>query len=229
MQNTDNVIEKYNKVITRIRNSAEVRNRNFKRIKPILVIKYAKDLDVLELLGFLGAASAAESKLQDAQKRWNKDEFKALRNKTALHFIGALQKNKIAKIVNLFDYIDSVDTIEHAEFINAKAKEQGKKVNCLLQIKLTKSATQSGANPQDVHTLVEHIKTLEHINLKGFMAIAPQVENIEDLRHLFKEIKILNDKELGPEAELSLGMSNDFETAVEEGSTMPRIGSAIFG
>jgi len=139
-----------------------------------------------------------------------------------------LQSNKIAKIINFFDFIDSVPDIKTARRIDALA---GKPVNCLAQIKLTERDTQGGASLKDAPALIAEIKALKNINPRGLMAIAPQTEDETILRPLFKAVKNIFDKEFGgrPGTYLSLGMSGDLETAVEEGSTLPRVGSSIFG
>ena len=223
------VTENYKNVLERIKNAAARSSRDFAPVTPMIVVKYARRQDILTLLSGLPAPiHAAESKLQDAAARWAAADFLKLRPKTVLHFIGQLQKNKISKIVNLFDFIDSVSTAEQARFINAKAAEKNKTVKCMLQVKLTDSLTQAGATLQDAPELIKIIDGLPNIKLCGIMAIAPQESGL--LRPVFKSVKKLFDKEFGGREEkyLSLGMSGDFEVAAEEGSTMPRIGSAIF-
>ncbi|MGB2579297.1 hypothetical protein AAIR98_001216 [Elusimicrobium simillimum] len=225
------VITNYNTVLEGIKAACSATHTNFENVHPMAVIKYAKEEDILTLLSHNGGpVHAGESKLQDAMARWAKTEFNLLRPRVTLHFIGQLQKNKIAKIVNLFDFIDSIASFETAVFTDAKAKEQGKTVNCMVQVKLTDSVTQSGVKMADAPGLIKQIRTLANINLLGIMAIAPQADNAEDLRPVFKEVKQLWDSEFGgvPGAQLSLGMSGDYAAAVREGSTMPRIGSAIF-
>ncbi|MCL2888425.1 MAG: YggS family pyridoxal phosphate-dependent enzyme [Elusimicrobia bacterium] len=223
------VIDNYQNVLKRVKTACAAAGRRENEVTVLPVIKYAKNEDVLTLLNFLGSgAAAAESRLQDAQKRWELPQFKVLRQKVNLHYIGALQSNKIAKIVSFFDFIDSVPDIETARRIDVAAS---KPVKCMLQVKLTDRVTQSGVKPEDAPALISEIKNLKNINLCGLMAIAPQTEDEKILRPLFKTVKQLWDKEFGAQKEkyLSLGMSGDLETAVEEGSTLPRVGSAIFG
>ena len=219
------VIENYKNVLERVKAAGRGKNE----ITVLPVIKYAKNEDILTLLNFLGpGARAAESRLQDAQKRWDSPQFKVLRPRVTLHYIGALQSNKIPKIVNFFDFIDSVPDYGTARRIDAAAQ---KPVRCMIEIKLTERETQTGVKLPDAPALIAEIRNLKNINLCGIMAIAPQTEDETILRPLFKEVKRLWDAEFSgvKEKYLSLGMSGDLETAVEEGSTLPRIGSAIFG
>ena len=221
------VIGNYKAVLNRVKAACAAAGRAENEVSVLPVIKYAKNGDILTLLNFLAPCAAAESRLQDAQKRWELPEFKALRPRVTLHYIGALQSNKIAKIVNFFDFIDSVPDIETARRIDVLAKP----VKCMIQIKLTEKDTQGGVTPENAPALIAEIKTLKNINLCGIMAIAPQTDDAKILRPLFKTVKNIFDKEFGglKEKYLSLGMSGDLETAVMEGSTLPRIGSAIFG
>lgn len=196
----------------------------------LAVIKYAPDGKVLELLRSGFVAHMGESRLQDAQTRWAKPEFAEYRKNITLHFLGHIQKNKTAKITALFDYIDSVDSPEIAAFINEKAISLGKKINVMLQLKLTGSPSQSGVNPADADALARAIRALPNLSLKGIMAIAPQAENAQDLRPVFKNAAQIFESILKEEEKqyLSLGMSGDFEVAVREGANLPRIGSSIF-
>ncbi|WP_424244323.1 hypothetical protein Dip510_001531 [Elusimicrobium posterum] len=224
------VINNYNTVLQRIKNAALSAGSDYTEVKPMLVIKYAKDEDVLTILNYLDNCHAGESRVQDAYARWNQPQFQNLRAKVKLHYIGQLQSNKIGKAVALFDFIDSVSTLDHALFINTKAKEQGKIINCMVQLKLTDRTTQAGASLGEAKELIAEVKKLENINLCGIMAVAPQAENQQDLKPIFKEVKQFWDEQFKDKQEkyLSLGMSEDLEAAVSEGSNMPRIGSAIF-
>ncbi|MDR0291419.1 MAG: YggS family pyridoxal phosphate-dependent enzyme [Elusimicrobium sp.] len=223
------VINNYRVVLNRVKTACAAAGRRESEVTVLPVIKYAKNDDILTLFNFLGPrVSAAESRLQDAQKRWDLPQFKVLRPQATLHYIGALQSNKIAKIVSLFDFIDSVPDIETARKISIAAL---KPVKCMIQVKLTERDTQSGVKIEDAPALTAAMKNLKNINLCGLMAIAPRTEDEKILRPLFKSVKLLWDKEFGAlkEKYLSLGMSGDLELAVEEGSDLPRVGSAIFG
>jgi uncharacterized pyridoxal phosphate-containing UPF0001 family protein len=130
----------------------------------------------------------------------------------------------------LFDFIDSVDSIRLAREISNKAVEKNKTVHILIQINISDNPRQGGVSAQDLSEIVEVVNKLPNIVLSGFMAIAPIMENKEDLRPVFKKVKELHYIHFGASDGkfLSLGMTGDYEIAVEEGSTMPRIGGAIF-
>ena len=193
------------------------------------VTKYAADEDVLALLATGRIRHIGESRVQQAQARWTSPSF--AKYNTVKHFIGHLQRNKAAQAAKLFDFIDSIDDIHTAQVLNDHAKTLGKKLYVMVQIKLTDRETQSGVPIQEAPVLLHQIKTLSNLCPCGYMAIAPQTDNHQTLRPLFKAVKTAFDRDFPlslPQRYLSLGMSADFETAVEEGSTLPRVGSKLF-
>ncbi|WP_432635283.1 YggS family pyridoxal phosphate-dependent enzyme [Candidatus Avelusimicrobium sp.] len=200
--------------------------RNPQDVTLMAVTKYAQDKDVLTLLAKGLIRHIGESRVQQAEKRWTSPVF--AQYKTVKHFIGHLQKNKAAKAARLFDFIDSLDNEETALALNRTAPE-GKILRALVQIKLTQKDTQSGLPLNEARALVKKLAGLEHIKICGYMGIAPQGATQEELHRLFKQVKTAFDQDFpGGERYLSLGMSEDFRAAVEEGSTLPRIGSRLF-
>jgi hypothetical protein len=153
-----------------------------------------------------------------------------------VHLIGHLQSNKSAKAVELFDGIDSVDSLRLAERLNEAAGKLGKTLPILLEIKLSEEPTKNGLVPEAGETLslLEHLPNLTHLSLRGLMTIAPLDENPETARACFRRLRALRERWSAefPRLdlrELSMGMSGDFEIAIEEGSTLVRIGTALFG
>lgn len=201
--------------------------RSINDVQLMAVTKYAKDEDVLFALQQDKLKHIGESRLQQALSRWTSAEFAKFN--VIKHFIGHVQTNKAAKIAKFFDFVDSVDSLKVANALN-KNVPIGKKLKVLVQIKLTNRNTQSGVNLNEAPKLVQQIKNLANLQACGYMAIAPQCTTNEELRNLFRQVKTKFDKDFITEKEryLSLGMSNDFEIAVEEGSTLPRIGSSLF-
>ncbi len=171
-------------------------------------------------------------------------EFEAKRDRLAesgvtnieVHLIGHLQSNKSAKAAEIFSGIDSVDSLRLAERLNDAAANQGKRLPVLIEIKLSAEPTKTGleANGADLRSLLERLPHLQHLEPRGLMTIAPFDENPESARACFRQLVQLRDAlaQQYPHLdfrELSMGMSGDFEIAIEEGSTLVRIGSALFG
>lgn len=192
------------------------------------VTKYAADEDVLFLLEKGLIRHIGESRIQQAEKRWTRAEFIKY---TAVkkHFIGHLQKNKAAKAARLFDFIDSLDCIETARILSEKT-HPNKTIRVMVQIKLTDKNSQTGLPLTEARMLAKELQTLPRLKVCGYMAIAPQNVDEKTLRRLFGEIKKAFDEDFpsGTERYLSLGMSEDFYIAVEEGSSLPRVGSKLF-
>lgn len=201
--------------------------RNPQEVTLLAVTKYAKDQDVLTLLQKRCITHVGESRVQQALTRWTNPVFAQFH--TVKHFIGHLQNNKAAKAARLFDFIDSVDNLDTALAVERAAPE-GKTVRALVQVKLTEKDTQSGLPLEKARELARQLKGLARVKVCGYMGIAPQGAPQAELRRLFRLVKRAFDEDFPPGAEryLSLGMSEDFETAVEEGSSLPRIGSKLF-
>ena len=201
-------------------------NRNPKEVKILPVVKYATAAQIANLLTDKTINYVAESRLQDSLKKWESAELKPYKVKK--FFIGRLQKNKAAKVLDFFDLICSLDSLTLAQFVNQKAKEKDKIANCLIQVKLSDKQTQSGVILDEAGTLIENIiKTCPNIKLHGIMAIAPQ-ESEEIIEQKFLAVKQLFDKYFKPSDILSLGMSEDYKIAIKTGSNLLRIGSKIF-
>jgi pyridoxal phosphate enzyme (YggS family) len=148
------------------------------------------------------------------------------------HLIGHLQSNKIKDVVKIVQWIDSVDSIKLLDGINKECSKIGKIMNVLIQVKLTQEETKSGINPDELECLIKHAQSLPNIRCRGLMIIGPNTDNTDEIRTIFKQantlLKEMNKKY--PEIEeLSMGMSHDYRIAYEEGSTMFRIGSILFG
>lgn len=192
------------------------------------VTKYAQDKDVLTLLAAGRLKHIGESRVQQAFLRWTNPVF--AKYPVVKHFIGHLQKNKAAKAAVLFDFIDSVDNQELAETLSRHAVKLGKTLRVLVQVKLTDKESQSGLPLADARRLAKQIAALPGLCVCGYMAIAPQVPEPQLLRGLFHSVRAAFEEDFpaGKERWLSLGMSADFAVAVEEGSTLPRVGSDIF-
>jgi len=229
MNTAEPLIQNLEQVYTAIENACHNSRRSFQDVSLMAVTKYAADEDVLLLLGTGRIKHIGESRIQQAAKRWTSPAF--AKHHVIKHFIGHLQKNKIAQAAALFDFIDSIDDIKTAELLNAQAEKLGKRLHVLVQIKLTQRESQSGVSVEQASALLEQLKPLPYLVPCGYMAIAPQTQDAVLLRRLFRQVKQTFDRDFPPAQGpryLSLGMSEDFEIAVEEGSSLPRIGSKLF-
>jgi pyridoxal phosphate enzyme (YggS family) len=178
----------------------------------------------------LGVTILGENYVQEAR-----DKFNVLGSyPVSWHFIGHLQTNKAKYAVRLFDLIHSVDTLKLARELDKQAKKVNKFQDILIQINVSKEPSKSGSDIENAANLIKDIVHLENLSLKGFMAMPPFFKNPEKARPYFIALRNLRDqiqKTLPGVAldELSMGMTGDFEVAIEEGATFVRIGTAIFG
>ena len=152
------------------------------------------------------------------------------------HFIGHLQTNKVRQIVPFVHMIHSVDSVRLLEIINREAEKIGRRVKVLLEVHVAKEDTKSGFMPEEITTLNTKLSTLNYIEICGIMGMATNTDDQTEWRRCFREIKaigqqLLNHSELlnNSAPQISMGMSDDYLVAIEEGSTMVRIGSSIFG
>ncbi|MCX6826148.1 MAG: YggS family pyridoxal phosphate-dependent enzyme [candidate division Zixibacteria bacterium] len=175
-----------------------------------------------------GLTEIGESRIQEAEPKIN-----ALGKIVRWHMVGHLQTNKVKKAIELFQMIQSVDSIRLAEEINSYASKFQKRIDCLLEMNSSGEISKYGINPGETLSLIRQISYLENINLRGLMTIGPLTADKEIIRQSFRltnEIYLRGRHAIGESFNiLSMGMSADFEIAVEEGSNMLRIGSAIFG
>ncbi len=165
-------------------------------------------------------------------------EFEAKRPKLAdldstWHLIGHLQSNKSRRAAQLFDRVDSVDSLALAQKLDSAAAEYGKRLPVLIEVHLGGEATKSGVAETELSALAENLSALAHLELRGLLAIPPYSDDPERTRPYFRKLRELRDglsRRLGrPCPALSMGMSHDFEVAIEEGATEIRVGTALFG
>jgi len=177
-----------------------------------------------------GAKILGENYVQEAQKKMD-----VLGHEIAWHFIGHLQTNKAKVAAGLFDFIHSVDSLNLARELGRRAKLREKVLPVLLEVNLAGEVTKFGAQEKEIFLLAEKLSGMEGIEVKGLMTMPPFFEDPEASRPYFVELRKLGERlarEKIPRIsmeELSMGMSNDFEVAVEEGATLVRVGTAIFG
>jgi pyridoxal phosphate enzyme (YggS family) len=148
------------------------------------------------------------------------------------HLIGPLQSNKTAKAAELFDAIDAVDSLKIAQRLNTAAAALGKKLPLLVEVKLSHEEAKHGLAPEELPALLTAIEDLESVEAVGLMTVPPWSEDAEQARPYFRTLRSLRDESairFPSVTQLSMGMSNDFAVAIEEGSTCVRVGTALFG
>lgn len=242
MNSLVSLVDNINNVYKRISLAAMRAGRSPEDIKLIAVTKTVNIGRIKEAMS-AGLRIFGESRVQEAIKKVTSDELRVTPPYSPLvkgginggvewHMIGHLQKNKAKIAVELFDLIHSVDSIELAEMLNKHAEKIGKIQKILLQVKLSCESTKSGILKDNLLSLIEGGSRMSNISTEGVMTIPPFFDNPEMARPYFRELRELRD-EVETKGfrlpELSMGMTNDFEVAIEEGATMVRIGTAIFG
>jgi hypothetical protein len=201
--------------------------RNPKEIKLVAVSKFF-GLDAINEANRLGITDFGENRAQELR-----DKYELLGDKVSWHFIGTLQRNKVKYAVKAAAYIHSVDSATLTDEINIQAQKLNKVQKILLEVKTSSEESKSGLTTEyELLNLVKHCSTLQNVELVGLMTMAAYTDDTEIIRKSFIELRNLRDKinQNGFDLkELSMGMTNDYEIAIEEGATMLRIGSAIFG
>jgi pyridoxal phosphate enzyme (YggS family) len=190
----------------------------------VLLIAVSKTVETerIRLAVTAGVQALGENRVQEA-----KDKVAALGRPVPWHLIGSLQTNKARDAVELFDWIHSVDREELARELDRRAHQRERKVKILVQVNVGEEPQKGGVHPAELKGLLESLTALSSLDVRGLMCIPPAAETAEAARPWFKRLRELRDA-AGLE-HCSMGMSGDFEVAIEEGATMVRVGTAIFG
>ncbi len=222
-----NIEERLAAVKERIRAAAEQCGRDPAEITLIAVTK-TYPVSAMNTAITAGVTDVGENKPQEIR-----DKFDAVLP-VRWHLIGHLQSNKIKYVIDRCDLIHSVDSIKLMDEIETKAEAHGRDIDILIQINISGEESKSGVSPDELESMLRHAAALNKVHIKGLMTIAPKAE-YGDAESCFADMKKLFDsvsEKSFPNVEmreLSMGMSGDFEAAIKHGSTMVRIGSAIFG
>lgn len=215
------ISENLNKIKSEINLACSKADRDPGSVKIVVVTKRVNH-SIIELLGDLGVKDIGENKVQDAESK-----SKAVSKEFTWHMIGHLQTNKARKAIEVFNTIHSIDSQKIAEKLNQELEKCGKSMNGFVQVDFSDNPERSGVDPKETAALVNIIKnSYKRINLRGLMTLPPMYEDSNKVRLIFKELARLGDQ--CSLSELSMGMSNDFVEAVEEGATIIRIGSRVF-
>lgn len=213
-----------------IKETCERVDRNPDDITIIAVSKTFPFSQVIEL-NKTGHLDFGESKVRELRDKYYNISFQ-YSGKINWHLVGHLQSNKVKDVIAFIHLIHSIDTFRLAEEIDSNAKKIKKKIDVLVQINSSDEQQKYGVSPGEAESLCKQIALLENVRVKGLMTIAKLTEDKEIIRENFRTVKNIFDKlkQDIPDFEyLSMGMTNDYEIAIEEGSNMVRIGNAIFG
>lgn len=196
----------------------------------LIAVSKTKPVETLKDAYDLGVRVFGENKVQELT-----DKYEALPKDIQWHMIGHLQRNKVKYIIDKVALIHSVDSIRLAETIEKEAAKHNITANILIEVNVAKEESKFGLMPEELDEFIDKIKDFKHIQVKGLMTIAPFVENPETNREIFRSLRKLSVDISNKNVDnvnvsiLSMGMTNDYTVAVEEGATMVRVGTGIFG
>ncbi|HEX5734235.1 MAG TPA: YggS family pyridoxal phosphate-dependent enzyme [Blastocatellia bacterium] len=227
---SEEIRERLARVRQQITRAAERAGRNPEEITLIAVSKTFDPATIQQAVE-AGVRDLGENRVQEALDKVDKVKADNLR----WHLIGHLQSNKARAAARAFDMIHSVDSADLARRLDRIAGEEGRRLSILIQVDLAGEATKSGADERALPEIIEALDAAAHLDFRGLMTLPPFFESPERTRPYFRRLRELLEglNEGRPEerrlSELSMGMSHDFEVAIEEGATMVRVGTAIFG
>jgi pyridoxal phosphate enzyme (YggS family) len=227
---TETVAQRVQSVLSTIRIAAEKAGRRPESVRLVAATKTVTVDRIREGIG-AGLSILGENRVQEALPK-----VAALAQEPVRwHFIGQLQRRKARSVVGLFDLIHSVDSLELAQEIDRRAGEAGCLQDILLEVNIGGEPTKAGLHPDDLIPLISTMTALTHIRIKGLMTIPPPTDEAASARTYFRQLRDLAEDITARKMpgvamdELSMGMSNDYEVAIQEGATLVRVGSAIFG
>ena len=202
---------------------------NQESVELVISTKYV-DADIIRILSELGVPCIGENQLQATERK--KEELYDL--DLRWHMFGHLQRNKVKKAVSIFDLIHSVESVTLAKEINKESEKLGKNSRILVEVNVSGEETKYGLSPEETIPFLCEINNLESIKVEGLMTMMPIVDDPETCRPMFKELRELSERIRDENIQnvemniLSMGMTQDFEVAIEEGANLVRIGSAVF-
>ena len=221
--------ENYRQVLNNIQDACQAVGRDPKEVTLVAVSK-TKPVEMLQQVYDAGARVFGENKVQEIM-----DKYDHLPGDIRWQMIGHLQRNKVKYIVDKVDMIHSVDSYRLAQTIETEAAKKNVTVSVLLEVNVAEEESKFGLKMDEVLPLVQQISELPHVQVKGLMTIAPFVSNPEDNREIFRKLKKLSVDIVAKNINnttmsvLSMGMTGDYMVAVQEGATMVRVGTGIFG
>lgn len=227
------VVNNYREIEKRVAAACERAGRSRSEVTIVAVSKTKPD-EMVEELAKAGVRDFGENKPQELMRKHD-GILAAAAEPLRWHMIGNLQTNKVKMVVGRACLIHSVPSLHTAEAVSKEAFKKGITVPVLVEINIADEETKHGADAAETESLVREIAALPNLSVMGLMAIAPPVEDPEENRSYFRSLRQMRDRlcaekiENAPMTELSMGMTGDFEVAIEEGATIVRVGTAIFG
>lgn len=219
----DPIADRAQRVRERIEHAAHRAGRDAASIKLVAVSKTHSAEAVREAIA-AGITTFGENKVQEAEGKIGE-----IGRGAEWHLIGHLQSNKARRAVQLFDVIEAVDSLELARRLERICEEEGRdELPVFVQVDLAGETTKSGVAESELPQLAGYLQNYKHLQFKGLMILPPFFDDPEMTRPYFQRLRAIRDRIL-PGGELSMGMTNDFEVAIEEGATVVRVGTAIFG
>ena len=229
---SDTICQNIDAVIKRIHSTCKRVNRSPEEVQLIAVskMKPLKDIKTAFSCGHLHFGENRAQELQDKMEAYEEEKIR-------WHMIGNLQTNKIKYLAERVDWIHSIEKSKYLKEIEKRASRAGRVINTLIQVNISGEAQKGGCKPEELADILKYARGLQHVQVRGLMGMATFVDadEVEQVRPEFRLLKRLRDEHRSFECknvrldELSMGMTNDMEIAIEEGSTMVRVGRAIFG
>lgn len=217
-------------VHSRIDSACKKCGRDPKTVKLLMAVKTVEPERILQAMG-CGEYLIGENKVQELEEKY--EAISSVKHET--HFIGHLQTNKIKQVIKYVDCIETIDSFELAEKLNKKLSDIGRTMDILIQVNTSYEESKHGCKPDEAVELSEKIANLKNLRIKGLMTIGVFSENEEKVRSCFKLLQEIRRGIISKENKnismdiMSMGMTGDMEIAIEEGSTLIRVGTAIFG
>jgi pyridoxal phosphate enzyme (YggS family) len=203
---------------------ARAAERAGRRASDVLLIGVSKTVEVARIRQAIdaGVAALGENRVQEAR-----DKVSEIGRPVPWHLIGHLQTNKVRDALELFDVIHSLDRLDLAKELDKRARARGRTVDVLVEVNVAAEVSKGGVAPDGLGDLLDSVAAMSSLKVRGLMAVPPEAKDPDDSRVWFRALRKLG--EHYSFSELSMGMSGDFEVAIEEGATMVRVGTAIFG
>jgi hypothetical protein len=243
MPDMETATERIGRVRERIRTACHRAHRAVEEVQ-LMAVSKTHPAEAIAAAYAAGLRLFGENRVQEFQQKSSElrdlgitvTGFGAAQDGAQVHLIGHLQSNKSARAAEIFTGVDTVDSLKLAERLDEAAGKLDRRLPVLVEVKMSGEAAKTGVEPDsaELAALLERLPDLKHIDMRGLMTVAPLDENPETARACFRGLRLLREDLAARHArldfrELSMGMSGDFEIAIEEGSTLVRIGTAIFG